>query len=92
MTKPATLKYTWAPYVETIQVDGECVVIQAEKYTTTRLNQTGGWIWSQLQEPQTVSDLVEKLVENFNVPKEQAEADINDFLQEIQRVELIMTV
>jgi hypothetical protein len=45
------------------------------------MNETGRFIWENISDDTTVEELVEKMVETFDVTPEIAEKDITDFLE-----------
>jgi len=45
------------------------------------MNETGRFIWENINEDTTIEDLVEKMVEAFDVTPEIAEKDITGFLE-----------
>jgi hypothetical protein len=47
------------------------------------LNDTGCFIWEQLVDPRNAVELSTALVEQFEVPREQAEEDLSRFLTEL---------
>ena len=54
------------------------------------LNPVGAVIWQYLEEPRTRSRLLEELVEEFEVDRETAEADLSRFLSEMESVEAVI--
>lgn len=73
------------------QLDGEWVILDTNQYTVTKINEVGGHCWSLLNEVQTVESLTKDLVENFSadVPINQIKKDVENFLNELEKVGLI---
>lgn len=50
------------------------------------MNETGRFIWENIHEETTVEELVEKMVETFDVTPEIAEKDISSFLDRMTKM------
>lgn len=53
------------------------------------LNRIGAAIWDEIGEPLAVSDLVDRMRARFDVPPERCEADVLQFLGELQAKGLV---
>lgn len=70
--------------------DGENLVIPVEKDTINEnqiatLSSSGMFLWNELQEEQTFEDLVESLLEEYDVSRQTAENDIQEFFLELNK-------
>lgn len=74
---------------ETIELDGEWLVLNSEAYTVTTLNDVGGYCWTLLQEQQTKADIVKAIKEKYIVEEEEVTADIEAFLVKLTECGLI---
>ncbi len=54
------------------------------------LNTTGRCVWELLAEDQSVEDLTEVVAERFDVDKDRARADVQAFLDDIERIGLLV--
>lgn len=45
------------------------------------LNPVSAILWKELETEKTISELTDKICENFDIPREEAEADIAEFVQ-----------
>jgi len=52
-------------------------------------NQTGSLIWQALESPKTASELARLVEQEYAVSREQAEQDVNQFLRDMQSVDLV---
>ncbi len=50
------------------------------------MNETGRFIWENIHDDTTVEELVEKMVETFDVTPEIAEKDISGFLERMTKM------
>ena len=53
------------------------------------LNETGAFLWERLCKEQTIESLVQALVENYEVTKEQAEISVNNYIHMLVRENLL---
>jgi hypothetical protein len=75
--------------LETLEVDQECMVLHADQFTVTKLNEVGGICWSLLKEAQTVQSLAEELQRRFDITQDEAEGDVRAFLEELTKLGLV---
>lgn len=61
-------------------MNGSAVMMDIMTGKYYNLGQVGGRIWELLEEPMTVSTLVQKLTAEYDVSAEQCRADITPFL------------
>ncbi len=54
-----------------------------------QLNETAAFLWNELSEPKTAEELVRKLINEFDVSAEQAEADVAEYLAELVRDKMV---
>lgn len=54
------------------------------------LNETGAFLWQQLQEERTAEQLVAALLEEYEVTPEQAAADVAAFVTKLQEADLLV--
>ncbi|MDQ1910418.1 PqqD family protein [Paenibacillus sp. GD4] len=74
---------------ETLEVDGEWVILHTAKYTVTRLNEVGGLCWELLQQHRTVQELTEEVMKSYDITAQEAERDIEGFIEELRRMDLV---
>lgn len=76
-------------YTETMQVDGEWLVLDMARHTVTKLNELGAFVWSLLDKDSTYSELVSRVREVYDISGEMASDDIRRFIDELSQVGLI---
>ncbi len=70
--------------------EGEGVLLHLETRSYYTLNDTGVFIWEQLEAGrQTVEELVEALVASYEVTQEEAERQVRAFLEALQQEGLV---
>ena len=55
------------------------------------LNSSGKLLWEALEQQKTIEDLIEVLDANFEVSKEEARGDIEDFITHLEEHRLLVT-
>lgn len=71
-------------------MDGETVMMNIETGKYYNLGKTGGAIWNIVKDPIEVEEIIKKLMENYNVAKEQCEQDVVPFLQQMAEQGLLL--
>ena len=54
------------------------------------LNEVGAFIWQNIKCQNSVSDIKEMIVSEFEVAESQAEADLNEFVNDLSEIEAIV--
>lgn len=71
---------------------GEVVVLDLKSSTYLSVNDSGSAIWRRLQEPASRDQLIDAVVEQFDVERNIAEADVDSFLDTLESRGLIETI
>lgn len=53
------------------------------------LNELGAFVWERLPEADTREQLLEAILEEYEVPVEQAEKDLNEFLDQLEKMGIL---
>lgn len=67
----------------TSEVDGEVVMMSIEQGSYSGLNGIGSAIWHLLESPVTVSEICDKMMEQYGVQREDCEKDVLAFLNDL---------
>ncbi|MCX7013917.1 MAG: PqqD family peptide modification chaperone [Candidatus Sumerlaeota bacterium] len=70
-------------------LDGDTIILNLTDGQYYELNPVAGWIWGHIQEPRSVSSLLEMLVEEYSVETNECERDVKELLQEMAATGLI---
>lgn len=81
--------YKRSANVEALEVEQEWMILHADQYTVTKLNEIGGFCWALLRENQSADSLAQELLKEYDIGEEEARRDIETFLCELQRLGLI---
>lgn len=77
------------------QVGGHFIVVPVGAQTVDfncmiTLNETGAFLWQQLQDERTAQELTAALLEEYEVAPATAEADVARFVDKLQQAELLV--
>jgi len=72
------------------EIDNELVLMSIETGKYYSLNTVGLRVWELLKNPMLVSELLNRLQEEFNVEKEQCETEVISLLQKMLANNLVM--
>jgi hypothetical protein len=81
--------YIQKDHFEVTRLDDEWILLNAEAFTVTRLNELGGYCWNLLNEEQSVESLVKAIEKEFPTMEDICNEDIEGFLDELQKYGLI---
>jgi len=73
-------KVTFAETVFAQEVDGEMVLLDMESENYFGLDEVGTSIWQAMQEKETLKEVLEVLLEQYEVEAEMLENDLSDFV------------
>ena len=76
-------KITFADTVFAQEVDGEMVLLDMESEIYFGLDEVGTAIWQAMQEKETLQEVFESLLEQYEVEAEVLEKDISDFIEKL---------
>jgi hypothetical protein len=70
-------------------VDAETVLLNISKSSYYGMGPVASHIWNALAQPIRVTDLIENLLQEFDVERETCERDVINFLQQLSSEDLI---
>ena len=72
-----------SPHQEFTTLGNESVVLELQGSTYFGINDVGTTVWKFLQQPRQVTEVINHIVEHYEVSADLAEAEILSFLQEL---------
>lgn len=72
------------------QMDGEIVMMSIDNGEYYGLDEVGSRIWDLMQEPVSISKLVDQLISEFDVTPDECLQDILSFLDELLNRDLVL--
>lgn len=77
------------PDIDATDLDGEVVMMNMEKGQYFMMNEVGSRIWEIIEEPVNVTSVIDTLLGEFEVNKEECEETVIDFLNKLRYADLI---
>ena len=81
-------------YVHRRIVDNDVLISVGENIANfngyIELNISAAFLWDEMKEPRTASELEKALEEHFNLPHDKAVEDVLDFLKELQENDMVI--
>ncbi len=74
------------------KIHDEVVMVNITQGNYFGLNSVGSDIWELLQEPCSVEELCEKLMNDYDIDKESCLRDINSFIKELMKNDIVIKV
>jgi hypothetical protein len=71
------------------ELDGGAAILDLKSGSYFKLNSTGTYVWSLLQEPRTIEELSKFMQDRFNVAKDQVDVDLSTLIGELTKHELV---
>jgi hypothetical protein len=72
------------------EVEGEVVALDLRSATYIAINQTGARLWSTLAFGATRDELVDLLVEEYAIPRTQAQSDADAFVEMLDQQDMLI--
>jgi hypothetical protein len=82
--------YERAPGAAAAEVDGETVVLSPSDLRYHGLNESAAAIWALLTQPSSPDELVDRLVEDFDVERSACAADVEACLTQLTDLGLLV--
>jgi hypothetical protein len=91
MSTPAVSYWQKNPALAWREIDDETVIISPHDSVMHELNDTGSFLWNNIDGKKSTAELAELLVENYEVPPDVALADTEALLEEMSSRKLVVT-
>ena len=85
----ASHRYQRDPRLPFQELQGQAVVVVPARRELHELDETATFLWAELSQARTLPDLVAALCAEFEVEPRVAEADVRDFLRELEEKGLV---
>jgi hypothetical protein len=86
------LKFVAMKEVVDSDLGGDRALLDLKNNTYFTLNPTGAEVWNAMQEPQTLTALVEVVTDKFDVSADLCRPDIEQLLQQLISADLVVQV
>ena len=91
MSTPASVSWQKNPALAWREIDDETVIISPNDSVMHELNDTGSFLWKNIDGKRSVTELADLLVKNYEVTVEVALADTQALLDEMFSRKLVVT-
>ncbi|HUC55181.1 MAG TPA: PqqD family protein [Candidatus Cybelea sp.] len=92
MNTPAAMTWQKNPELAWREIDDQTVIISPNDSVMHELNDTGSFLWKNIDGIKSVGELAELLVENYEVTPHVALSDTQALLEEMSSRKLVATV
>jgi hypothetical protein len=92
MSTPATATWQKNPALAWREIDDETVIISPNDSVMHELNDTGSFLWKNIDGKKSAVELAELLAENYEVTPDIALSDTQALLEEMSSRKLVVTV
>ena len=92
MSTPATVFWQKNPALAWREIDDETVIISPHDSVMHELNDTGSFLWKNIDGKKSAVELAELLLENYEVTPDIALSDTQALLEEMSSRKLLVTV
>jgi hypothetical protein len=92
MNTPASVFWQKNPALAWREIDDETVIISPNDSVMHELNDTGSFLWKNIDGKKSAAALAELLVENYEVTPDIALSDTQALLEEMSSRKLVVTV
>jgi hypothetical protein len=92
MSAAATVFWQKNPALAWREIDDETIIISPNDSIMHELNDTGSFLWKNIDGRKSAADLAELLVENYEVTPDIALSDTQALLEEMSSRKLVVTV
>lgn len=71
-------------------IDDEMVMMDVDKGSYFGLNSMGSEIWNLIEEPKTIKQLVDALIDEYEVSRDECKTEVTKFIDTLVDVDLII--
>ena len=72
-------------------IDGEAVIMDPQKGKVLALNEVGSFIWELLDGIRDKEDILDEICREFEIGREEAASDLDDFLAVLKSKDLLVS-
>ena len=92
MSSPASVFWQKNPALAWREIDDETVIISPNDSVMHELNDTGSFLWKNIDGNKSAAELAELLVQNYEVAPDVALSDTQSLLEEMSSRKLVLCV
>jgi hypothetical protein len=92
MSSPALVSWQKNPALAWREIDDETIIISPNDSVMHELNDTGSFLWKNIDGKKSAAELAELLVQNYEVAPDVALSDTQSLLEEMSSRKLVLCV
>jgi Coenzyme PQQ synthesis protein D (PqqD) len=92
MSAPASVSWQKNPALAWREIDDETIIISPTESVMHELNNTGSFLWKNIDGKKSAAELAELLAENYEVTLDIALSDTQALLEQMSSRKLVVTV
>lgn len=75
--------------VDVTELNGEKIMMDLDKGNYFMLNGTGSTIWDAINEPKSVSEIIEAIIKVYDIDRETCESRVLEYLEKLRHEEIV---
>lgn len=75
--------------VDVTELNGEKIMMDLDKGKYFMLNGTGSTIWDAINEPKSVSEIIEAIIKVYDIDRETCESRVLEYLEKLRHEEIV---
>ncbi|EPB8166164.1 lasso peptide biosynthesis PqqD family chaperone [Clostridium perfringens] len=75
--------------VDVTELNGEKIMMDLDKGKYFMLNETGSAIWDAINEPKSVSKIIEVIIKEYDIDRETCESKVLEYLEKLRHEEIV---
>lgn len=76
--------------IDTTDLNGDIVMMDLEKGKYFSLNGVGSRIWNLVEEPVEVSKIIDSLLEEYDIDRDECEKNVLEFLSKLESEQILV--
>ncbi|EOU1604722.1 lasso peptide biosynthesis PqqD family chaperone [Clostridium perfringens] len=75
--------------VDVTELNKEKIMMDLDKGKYFMLNETGSAIWDTINEPKSVSEIIESIIKEYDIDRETCESKVLEYLEKLRHEEIV---
>ncbi|MFP3123383.1 PqqD family protein [Ectobacillus funiculus] len=84
-----SIKYECKENIDILEIDNDCIIMDTETFTVTKINAMGAYILHGVKEKREIEDIIGSIAADYDVELDVAKTDTLAFLKELEEISLI---
>ena len=75
--------------VDVTELNKEKIMMDLDKGKYFMLNETGSAIWDTINEPKSVSEIIESIIKEYDIDRETCESKVFEYVEKLRHEEIV---